>query len=121
MTSILVVDHDHALRNTTRSHLEQAGYDVVTAKTGQEAIMIARHSRPDLIVSDLGSIDLRRLRDDALIGGVPVVLLSVRALNEHDRERALKAGALELIERSPDFKRELTWIRVAVQQVRGES
>ena len=110
MISILVVDADHAHRATTRTHLERAGYEVLTAKSGQEAMLLARHHRPDLIVSK----ELEGLEQCK----TPVVLVRDRA-SETDRDRAFKLGALELIERSADFKRELTWIRVAVQQVRG--
>lgn len=123
MISILVVDHDHAGRATTRTHLERAGYDVITAKSHQEAMLVAKHRRPLLIVSkEPDGLELcRLLREDSSIGELPVVLVSERPLSERDRERALQLGALEWIESSADFKRELTWIRVAVQQVRGAS
>lgn len=121
MISILVVDCDHADRAIARSHLESAGYDVRTAKSGPEAMMVVRHHRPDLIVSkEPDGLELcRRLREDATLGDVPVVLVSERMLHETDRDRAFRVGALELIERSDDYQRELRWIRAAVQQVRG--
>jgi DNA-binding response OmpR family regulator len=121
MTSILVVDPDHVQRNAARSHLERAGYEVLTAKSPKEAMLLARHHRPDLIVSqEFDGLDLcKRIREEASLS-TPVVLVSER-VSESDRDRAFKLGALELIERSTDFKRELTWIRVAVQQVRGAS
>jgi CheY-like chemotaxis protein len=121
MISILVVDHDHAQRAATRTHLELAGYEVMTAKSGSEAmLMLGGRHKPALIVSQVPEgLDLcKRFRDDEM-PGVPVVLVSETMLSEGDRTRVQKLGALELIERSADFKRELTWIRVAVQQVMG--
>jgi CheY-like chemotaxis protein len=121
MISILVVDGDHADRAIARSHLKRAGYDVQTAKSSPEAMLVARHHRPDLIVStELDGFELcRQLRDDATLDSVPVVLVSERMLSEGDRDRAFEAGALELIEKSVDYKRELTWIDAAIRQVRG--
>lgn len=122
MISILVVDHDHVQRTTARTHLERAGYAVTCAKSGSEALQLARTARFDLVVSNLvmDGLDLcRRFREDKSLGALPVVLVSERALTDSDRERAHRLGALELIQRSDDFKRELTWIRAAVQQVLG--
>lgn len=122
MISILVVDCDHADRALARAHLTRAGYEVLTAKSNPEAMLVARHHRPDLIVStEHDGLELcRQLREDAALDSVPVVLVSERMLSERDRDRAFALGALELIERSSDYKRELTWIAAAIRQVRGQ-
>lgn len=121
MTSILIVDCDHADRAIARAHLLRAGYEVLTAKNGPEAMLVARHHRPDLIVSkEPDGFELcRQLHADAMLDTIPMILVSERMLTESDRTRAFELGALEMIERSDDYKRELTWIDAAIRQVRG--
>lgn len=53
---VLVVQHDLKLRASMRAALEGAGHATLEAKTGSEALLIARHhvGRIDLLVIDLG-------------------------------------------------------------------
>ena len=50
---ILVVDDELEIVRVVRSYLERAGYQVVTATNGREALFVARHERPALVVLDL--------------------------------------------------------------------
>ncbi|MGI8423284.1 MAG: response regulator [Chloroflexota bacterium] len=50
---ILVVDDEEDVRMLLRAALGDAGYEVVTAADGEEAIEVARRRRPDLILLDL--------------------------------------------------------------------
>ncbi|GAC1364175.1 MAG: response regulator transcription factor [Ktedonobacteraceae bacterium] len=50
--SILVVDDDHRLTHALRRTLTYEGYHVMTATTGEEALLIARRRSPDLVVLD---------------------------------------------------------------------
>ena len=50
---ILVVDADQACARLVQGHLEAAGYDVLTAYSGEDALLTARHEQPDLVVLDL--------------------------------------------------------------------
>ena len=50
---ILVVDDEVNLVNVVKGYLEQAGYRVVTANDGREALFAAREYQPDLIILDL--------------------------------------------------------------------
>ena len=50
---ILVVDDDREITRLLRSYLEQAGYVVLTAHTGETAIHALRRGRPDLLILDL--------------------------------------------------------------------
>ena len=121
MISILVVDGDHADRAIARAHLTRAGYEVLTAKNSPEAMLVARHHRPDLIVSkEPDGFELcRQLREDASLDMVPMILVSERMLTESDRDRAFSLGALELIERTDNYQRELSWVNAAIRQLRG--
>ena len=78
---ILVVDDEAALVKVVRGYLEQAGYDVVTAGNGREALFAARDHQPDLIILDMmmpkrsGFLVLERLRqvdEDP----VPVIMIT---------------------------------------------
>jgi CheY-like chemotaxis protein len=75
---ILVVEDDQVSRETMTDVLAHAGYDVVAAADGYEALSIAAHGSPDLVLSDLqmpgiDGVELTK-RLHAFAGGVPVVL-----------------------------------------------
>src|SRR5512145_1391276 len=92
---ILVVDDEPPLIQVLRYNLQQAGYQVVVAQDGEEALIQARQHQPDLIVLDLmlpkrDGLDvcriLRRERD------VPIIMLTARD-DEIDRVVGLELGA----------------------------
>jgi two-component system, OmpR family, KDP operon response regulator KdpE len=92
---VLVVDDERAIRHFLQITLGAAGYAVLEAGTGREALgQVAAH-RPDLIVLDLGLPDiegievLRVLRAQSQ---VPIIILSVRD-QEAEKVVALDAGA----------------------------
>jgi two-component system response regulator MprA len=93
---ILIVDDDRALRDALRRVLSLAGYDVLAAANGQEAMTRVALDRPEAIVLDVGLPDLdglevcRRLR--AAGNRVPLLMLTARDAIE-DRIDGLDAGA----------------------------
>ncbi|SDT09216.1 two-component system, cell cycle response regulator DivK [Friedmanniella luteola] len=94
---ILVVE-DHPLNmKLVRDVLAVAGYEVVEARTGEEALVAARRQPPDLVLMDLqlpgidGTETLRRLRAAGGLGAVPVVAVSASAM-QGDRSRVQEAG-----------------------------
>ena len=97
MKTILVVDDKPAGRELVRTVLERAGFSVVEAIDGLEAVHSARAHRPDLIILDLhmpgldGFGVIAELRRDAEFEATPVVALTASAMHG-DRERALSAG-----------------------------
>ena len=76
---IVVVDDDARLRKELTLLLEDSGYDVVAeAASGGQGIALARHSRPDVVISDLrmpGDVSGLDLAAE-LQGEVPVIILS---------------------------------------------
>ncbi len=82
--SILVVDDDPLILDVVAAALDAAGYDVVTAEDGRQALDRVAEVLPDLIVSDLemphmdGLELLRALREDRLTRGIPFVFLTTR-------------------------------------------
>jgi len=98
-TAVLVIDDEPQIRRLLRVTLEANGYSVTEAATGQEGIMQAAQSRPEIILLDLGLPDLdgvevlKRIREWS---AVPVIILSVRD-REHDKIAALDAGADDFV------------------------
>jgi two-component system, OmpR family, alkaline phosphatase synthesis response regulator PhoP len=108
MTTILVVDDEPKITRLVRDYLESAGFAVITAGDGQEAVMRARTERPDLVVLDIGlplldGLDVtRRLRRD---GEVPIIMLTARD-DETDKLIGLELGADDYVTK-PFSPREL--------------
>src|SRR5882724_6645904 len=95
MKTILVVDDEPSIAQIAGDYLRHAGFAVITAANGVDALAAARTRRPDLIVLDLGlprmdGLDVARaLRRD---GDVPIIMLTAR-IEESDRLTGLELGA----------------------------
>jgi two-component system chemotaxis response regulator CheY len=86
---VLVVDDDDTIRNLIAEVLDTAGFQVESATNGETALVIARSTRPDVIVLDLmmpivdGWTFLQHMRKDAAVGKTPVIITSAsHALSE---------------------------------------
>ncbi|MFO8007493.1 MAG: response regulator [Candidatus Brocadiia bacterium] len=95
---ILVVDDEADIREVVRHHLEREGYSATCVGTGEGALAAARRRRPDLIVLDLllpgvDGLDVcRRLKADASLESVPIVMLTAKG-EEADIVAGLELGA----------------------------
>ena len=95
---ILVVEDDDALGTLLRYNLEREGYLVALATDGEEALIQADESLPDLVVLDwmlpkVSGIEVcRRLRQRPQSRNVPIIMLTARG-EESDRIRGLDTGA----------------------------
>ena len=95
---ILVVDDVGDNREMYAEFLEYEGYQVAQARTGVEALALAQTVAPALIVMDLSMPGMdgweatRRLKADARMKSIPVLVLSAHALRGTE-ERAREAGA----------------------------
>lgn len=92
---VLVVDDDRALLRALSIGLAARGYDVVTARTGEDGVVLSSLRQPDLVVLDLSLPDVdgvevcRRIR---AFSDVPILVLS--ALGSEERKvEALDRGA----------------------------
>lgn len=106
---ILVVDDEPKLVSVVRGYLEQAGYEVVTAGNGREALFATRDHQPDLIVLDMMMpvMDgLSFLREYQKEGSAPIIALTAR-VDETDKILGLEMGADDYITK-PFSPRELT-------------
>ena len=95
MKTVLVVDDEPSIAQIAGDYLRHAGFAVITAANGVDALTAARTRRPDLIVLDLGlprmdGLDVARaLRRD---GDMPIIMLTAR-IEESDRLTGLELGA----------------------------
>jgi two-component system cell cycle response regulator DivK len=94
---VMVVDDSGELRELMATQLRLAGYDVIEAKDGREAVELARRSCPALILMDInmpmmdGLEATRAIR--AVAGPSRVVIVAFSALTSgNNRQRALEAG-----------------------------
>jgi len=96
--TILVVDDERDIVELIRYNLAQAGFRVVTASDGQQAVDLARRDRPDLVVLDLmlpvmpGTEVARILKQDEKTRDVPILMLTARG-SEVDRIVGFELGA----------------------------
>jgi two-component system phosphate regulon response regulator PhoB len=108
---ILVVDDEPDAVELIEFNLKGAGYDVVTAPDGEEALKKARAILPDLIILDvmLPEVDgmevCKILRRDQRTSGVPIIMLTAKAA-EIDRVLGLELGADDYVTK-PFSPREL--------------
>lgn len=111
MAKILVVDDEPDAVELVEFNLKNAGFEVVTAADGAEALKKARLSLPDLIVLDLmlpevdGLEVCKLLRRDAATAGIPILMLTAKAA-EIDRVLGLELGADDYVTK-PFSPREL--------------
>jgi two-component system alkaline phosphatase synthesis response regulator PhoP len=108
MTTVLVVDDQPDIVRLVRDYLERAGFQVLSAGDGEQALQLARREHPDLVILDLGlpgldGLDVARAlgRD----GDVPIIMLTART-DESDRVAGLELGADDYVTK-PFSAREL--------------
>ena len=99
MTRVLIVDDDLALADVLAFTMRRAGYDILLAHNGRDALECFACERPDLLVLDwvlpyMDGLEVcRRVRLDS---NVPILMLTVRNTDD-DVVAALEAGADEYI------------------------
>ncbi|MCA9326202.1 response regulator [Candidatus Saccharibacteria bacterium] len=98
MAKILLVEDDNNLREIYEARLQAEGYTIVSARDGEEALVVAKAEMPDLVISDVmmpkisGFEMLDILRDTETLRDVKVIMLTALGQAE-DQTRADKLGA----------------------------
>jgi two-component system, cell cycle response regulator DivK len=106
--TILVVEDNIDTRLVMSLTLQQSGYYVVTAANGDEAMKVAGHALPDLIIMDLdmpqreGFATTRRILQHTELRGVSVVALTAYG-TDGMREAARDAGCAGYLTKPIDF------------------
>ena len=117
---VLVADDDDDIRHLVTFRLERAGYTVVQAADGEEALRVCSEARPDLAVLDVmmpkltGYDVTRRIRQDEALSAMPVILLTAR-VQDGDVAQGFDAGADDYLKK-PFSPQEL---RARVQAILG--
>ena len=118
---ILVVDDEPEIVKLVRAYLERAGFIVVTAYEGQQALAVFRHERPNLVVLDLNlpgmdGLDVCRvMRRDA---DVPIIMLTAR-IEETDRLIGLELGADDYVVKPFSPREIVARVRAVLRRAEG--
>lgn len=102
MAKILIAEDNEKNLELFKTIIESLGYQILTARNGQEAIEIAKNETPDLILMDIqmpvmdGKSALKMLRCEEKTRNIPVIALTSYAM-KGDREHCLKLGFADYI------------------------
>jgi CheY-like chemotaxis protein len=114
---VLVVEDNDMNMQLVEYLLEEGGYQIVKAASGEEALATARNGEPvDLILMDihLPGIDglsvIREMKADPQTGAIPILALTAHAMRG-DKDRFLEAGCDGYISKPIDVKTFLTSIK----------
>lgn len=102
MTKILVAEDDPDIRELIALSLKFAGYEVILAADGQQAVDLAFEQKPDLIMLDIrmprltGFEALEQIKQRNEFAQTPVVILSAKG-QESEIQAGLELGAIQYI------------------------
>jgi two-component system, sensor histidine kinase and response regulator len=102
MTTILVIEDEHDVRENLQEILELEDFDVLTAENGKIGLQIAIEYQPNLIICDVMMPELdgygviTSLRQNESTIKTPFIFLSAKSTNE-DRAKGLQLGANEYL------------------------
>ena len=95
---ILIVDDEPFMLRLIQHHLEHAGYEMIQARNGREAVEAATRENPRLVVMDAmmpnmdGLTALRKLKQEPATRSIPVIMLTANP-HKYSREEAESSGA----------------------------
>jgi len=102
MAKILIAEDERDIRDLITFTLGFAGYEVVAAANGEEAVILARQEVPDLILMDVrmprmtGYEACAVLKTDPKLKDIPVIFLSAKG-QDTEIQAGLQAGAQEYL------------------------
>ena len=119
MKQILVVDDEPRIAEICRDYLQRAGFGVLLAGNGPDALALARTKQPDLVVLDLGlpkmdGLDVARaLRKHS---NVPIIMLTAR-VEESDKLIGLELGADDYVTKPFSPKELVARVRAVFRRI----
>jgi diguanylate cyclase (GGDEF)-like protein len=123
---ILVVDDDRNLRKIIQTNLELAGYDVVTAANGGEAMQVLDAMQPDLVVLDVmmpimdGFEVAKRIRLHPSNTRVPIIMLTAKGEVE-DKLAGFEAGVDDYMTKPFGPQELLARVKAKIRRVEVDS
>ena len=115
MNTILIIDDDAAIGNLEQEVLQRAGYAVLRAYSGTEALLLLKDSRPDLILLDLMLPGLSGEELLPKLAGIPVIVVSAKAAVQ-DRVSLLMDGAADYLTKPFDTRELLARVAVRLRE-----
>ncbi len=118
---ILIVEDYNNIVEILTMRLNAMGYEVISAKDGQEGLTLARREKPDLIVLDVmlpkmnGYKISRLLKFDSKYKDIPIIMLTSRE-TKRDEQIGLETGADEYVYKSDRTGKLLKTIRHFLDQ-----
>lgn len=118
---ILIVDDDPDILRLVEVNLRLHGYDVVSARSGSEALAALENKRPhlalvDLMMPGMDGLELtRRLRADPMATALPIIMLTAKAMTS-DKVAGLAAGADDYIVKPFDTSELLARVRATLRR-----
>jgi two-component system, OmpR family, alkaline phosphatase synthesis response regulator PhoP len=100
--TILVADDETHILHVVSLKLRNAGFRVITARDGQEALEMAQAQHPDLLITDyhmpqLSGLELcQRLKQDARTSDIPAIMLTARGYHLEPRDTE-QSGILRML------------------------
>ncbi|MEW6263709.1 MAG: response regulator [Thermodesulfobacteriota bacterium] len=122
---ILIVDDDLLVHKLLSAVLKGAGYEILEAYGGREAVAIVKTNHPDLIMLDImmpemnGFDTIRSLKSDPDIADIPVIFLSAKT-DSSDKVRGLELGAADFVNKPFDRTELLARIKTHLKLKRQE-
>ena len=118
---ILVVDDEPILRDSLEVALKTSGYDVVTARTGEEGLERFKEENPDLVLLDHwlpginGDEVLRRIKEDD--ADIPIIVMTAQGSIEM-AVNSMKMGAFDFLIKPFDLEQVEDLIKKGLERVR---
>ena len=103
MQTILIIDDDAAIGSLEQEVLERAGYAVLRAYSGTEALLLLKDSRPDLVLLDLMLPGLSGEEVLPQLQGISVIVVSAKTAVQ-DKVGLLLGGAADYLTKPFDTK-----------------
>ena len=122
-TRLLLAEDDPAMVELLRWTFEKDGFEVVHTPSGEEALLLAVETAPDLVILDwmleeLSGIEVcRRLRRAPETANLPIIMLTARG-EEADRVRGLETGADDYVTKPFSPPELVARIRAVLRRVR---
>lgn len=125
---VLLVDDNTTHQYSLRKHLEESGYEVLQAHSGNEAGQMAVAHRPDLILLDINLPDVsgfticQQLKADPRTNSIPVVFHSATHDTASARSQARDLGAVSFLSYPIDVDHLINVLKAAIMRSqRGSS